>query len=235
MPVTLVDPRDPGFDDDRRRGGWVGGFEGPPTPIGGFYPPGQPSTDAYGRPVYGPFPLPILAPAAVAAESIDLGEDEVREVLPGSGNVYDVVWDAPIRVPQSKIEEYGVILQPRVRPGLPEDARPEIFGAPTLGRPIEEEPMADWGDLVDFGIDILQQRITGTPPSASGLQAVNLPPSVIPSAGGTMTMAQYQKCKPRRRRRRLLTPTDLSDLAALKTITGNNDALKMAVIKAIRR
>lgn len=38
----------------------------------------------------------------------------------------------------------------------------------------------------------------------------------------------------RRRRRRLLTDRDLGDLAALKTITGNNDALKMAVIKAVR-
>ncbi len=38
----------------------------------------------------------------------------------------------------------------------------------------------------------------------------------------------------RRRRRRLLTARDLGDLAALKAITGNNDALKMAVIKAVR-
>lgn len=39
----------------------------------------------------------------------------------------------------------------------------------------------------------------------------------------------------RRRRRRLLTPTDFGDLALLKTLTGNNDAFKAAVIKAVRR
>lgn len=41
--------------------------------------------------------------------------------------------------------------------------------------------------------------------------------------------------KRRRRRRRLLTSSDFNDLAALKTLTGNNDAFKAAVIKAVRR
>ena len=43
------------------------------------------------------------------------------------------------------------------------------------------------------------------------------------------------KCK-RRRRRRLLTPTDLSDLAALQALVGKGStALNMAVAKAVRR
>jgi hypothetical protein len=39
----------------------------------------------------------------------------------------------------------------------------------------------------------------------------------------------------RRRRRRLLTPTDLNDLAALKTIVGGGQAMNFAVMKAVRR
>ena len=41
--------------------------------------------------------------------------------------------------------------------------------------------------------------------------------------------------KRRPRRRRLLTATDLNDLAMLKTLTGNSDAFKAAVVRAIRR
>lgn len=43
------------------------------------------------------------------------------------------------------------------------------------------------------------------------------------------------KKKKRRRRKRLLTECDFKDLACLKTLTGNNDAFKCAVIKAVRR
>lgn len=39
----------------------------------------------------------------------------------------------------------------------------------------------------------------------------------------------------RRRRRRLLTDRDFMDLASLKTLTGNSDAFKAAVVKSVRR
>lgn len=42
--------------------------------------------------------------------------------------------------------------------------------------------------------------------------------------------------KHRRRRRRLLTPTDLSDLAVLQSLVGKgSESMKFAVMKAVRR
>ena len=59
--------------------------------------------------------------------------------------------------------------------------------------------------------------------------------AALPPGAASVTYDSWGRpCRPRRRRRRLLTNSDLKDLAALKTITGNNDALKMAVIKAVR-
>jgi len=97
----------------------------------------------------------------------------------------------------------------------------------------------DWGTIFSGAVDIWQgQQVGGAPQVyASPLQyaggggSVNLPPT----GGSDMDVCAPGYRRKRRRRRPLLTPTDLNTLAALKTITGNNDALKFAVMKAVRR
>lgn len=62
--------------------------------------------------------------------------------------------------------------------------------------------------------------------------------STMAGGNGKVTVdtktGKVTKCG-RRRRRRLLTPTDLNDLAALKTIVGGGQAMNFAVMKAVRR
>ena len=118
---------------------------------------------------------------------------------------------------------------------IPTDVETSVF------EPTEAEPTmaVDWGTIFSGAVDIWQgQQVGGaptvyTPPTsfAGGMAPVNLPP---PGGSDMDVCAPYGRRK-RRRRRPLLTPTDLNTLAALKTITGNNDALKFAVMKAVRR
>ncbi len=93
----------------------------------------------------------------------------------------------------------------------------------------------DWGNLartvldyVDGPADTITRFLPAPQQQFVGAQ---MPPQTV--TVNTQT-GKVTACK-RRRRRRLLTPTDLSDLAALKTIVGNTDALKFAVTKAVRR
>jgi len=116
---------------------------------------------------------------------------------------------------------------------------------------VDEEPdvplIEGWfGDI----IDVFQGQVGGAPvrsatppifnPTAPYNQYVGGSPTGIPAGrpaappGAAPVLDRYGRPCRRRRRRRLLTNSDLKDLAALKTITGNNDALKMAVIKAVR-
>ena len=93
-------------------------------------------------------------------------------------------------------------------------------------------------DIYDLGMEYIRQQIL--PPTdpmiVSGAgPPYTLPFSAIDVGGTTIPSTYYAPKKKRRRRRRLLTPTDFSDLAALKTLTGNNDAFKFAVLKAVRR
>lgn len=88
----------------------------------------------------------------------------------------------------------------------------------------------DWGNAA---IDLYQNWTTEAPGPQylTGAPAMN---QIPPPGYSTGTIGAKKPCR-RRRRRPLLTPTDLNTLAALKTITGNNDALKFAVMKAVRR
>ncbi len=108
----------------------------------------------------------------------------------------------------------------------------------------EDQEMADWGWIGDI-IDVFQgQQIGGgqatIQPYFNAAPAYMASPTGIPSGSAARppsaapVLDRYGRPCRRRRRRRLLTNSDLKDLAALKTITGNNDALKMAVIKAVR-
>ncbi len=103
----------------------------------------------------------------------------------------------------------------------------------------EDDEMAiDWGSVASGAIDIIQgqqvgggalpsQSYAGLPPTG-GLSGMPAKVTVDTRTG------QVHACR-RRRRRRLLTPTDLSDLAALAAVVGKGDALKLAVAKAVRR
>ena len=67
---------------------------------------------------------------------------------------------------------------------------------------------------------------------ASGAAFAQNPPAKVTVDTRT---GQVTPCR-RRRRRRLLTPTDLADLASLQTLVGKgSDAMKFAVTKAVRR
>jgi len=88
----------------------------------------------------------------------------------------------------------------------------------------------DWGDVIGGAIGTIGAQLQQPGPAPY--------PYTGPVAPRTLTYdtqtGQLKPCR-RRRRRRLLTPTDLSDLAALATIVGKGDALKLAVTKAVRR
>ena len=109
---------------------------------------------------------------------------------------------------------------------------PEGFGVATDGDP---DMAIDWGDVIGVGLgSVAQQLVGGSPtihPGPPSLQAANPPAKVTVD---TRT-GQVTPCR-RRRRRRLLTPTDLADLASLQTLVGKgSDAMKFAVTKAVRR
>lgn len=104
----------------------------------------------------------------------------------------------------------------------------------------EEAEMAiDWGSVVSGAIDIAQGQVAGPrlPPLSlaapmAGGGSFSYPAGqkvTVDTATGKVTLCR------RRRRRRLLTPTDLNDLAALKTIVGGGQAINFAVMKAVRR
>ncbi len=95
----------------------------------------------------------------------------------------------------------------------------------------------DWGglgeDIWDASLPGMVTRWFGDEPKP-GSTLPALPPRTVNGQRPTYTnMTSGRRC--RRRRPRLLTPTDLSDLAALKTITGGGQALNFAVMKAVRR
>lgn len=93
----------------------------------------------------------------------------------------------------------------------------------------------DWGEIIGGVADIFNK-----PPQiySPGFGGGSFPPATTTSTPRQVTVdtvtGEVKPCR-RRRRRRLLTPTDLSDLAALAAVVGKGDALKMAVAKAVRR
>lgn len=115
---------------------------------------------------------------------------------------------------------------------------PDYPGKP--GTVKETEMAVDWGAIAMGAIDIWQGQNVGNQPSVfnptnfagpSGGGGVAPGPAkvVVDTRTGAIT-----KCN-RRRRRRLLTSTDINDLAALKAIVGGGQAMNLAVAKAVRR
>lgn len=100
----------------------------------------------------------------------------------------------------------------------------------------------DWGDVIGGALGSIGRQMGGgySPPvvynpgfAPGGTAGLGVPPGTRNVTVDTVT-GKVTPCR-RRRRRRLLTPTDLSDLAALAAVVGKGDALKMAVAKAVRR
>lgn len=165
------------------------------------------------------------------------GEDTSTGGLEIPGGIYEMEkgetdWDEVYR--QYKIlnpDETEKELDP------PGDALPVEYGivVPHSTDEEETEMAIDWGDIFTTSIpDIVgmagQKFLGPEPQSYSGAPIAGTPAKVtMDTRTGKIT-----PCR-RRRRRRLLTPTDLSDLAALQAIVGKGDALKLAVAKAVRR
>lgn len=131
-------------------------------------------------------------------------------------------------------DETGHATIPITEPGewIPDTYEPAYPGQPQT----EETPVAmDWGD---FAQGAIQGVISGLLPGQTGATPPfsGTPPALTPTKVTVDTRTgAVTKCS-RRRRRRLLTPTDLSDLAALQALVGKgSSALNMAVAKAVRR
>ncbi len=93
----------------------------------------------------------------------------------------------------------------------------------------------DWGAVASGAVDIIQgQQVGGGMAPPAQLSYAGVPAALPAQVTVDTRTGQVKPCR-RRRRRRLLTPTDLSDLAALSAIVGKGDALKLAVAKAVRR
>lgn len=93
----------------------------------------------------------------------------------------------------------------------------------------DEQVAIDWNQVLTGVANVGAQRLIN--PSYGELTRPTTPAKVtVDTRTGAVT-----PCR-RRRRRRLLTPTDLADLASLQTLVGKgSDAMRFAVTKAVRR
>jgi len=171
------------------------------------------------------------------------GTNEVHTVLPGPvepapggtgvGPIVptDAIGAFPVGFDQG-LEDWGagVDLPGWVYQPIPDAPGTLDTTSPGWGVAEEEPNMAvDWTSVLNTAITGYQQPSF----SGGGASGSYAPPMPAQVTVDTRT-GQVKPCR-RRRRRRLLTPTDLSDLAALSAIVGKGDALKLAVAKAVRR
>ncbi len=92
----------------------------------------------------------------------------------------------------------------------------------------------DWGEVAGTVIGgILDDWGVTTPAPYGGPMGPVGTPLPTEVTVNTKT-GQVKPCR-RRRRRRLLTPTDISDLAALVAIAGKGAGMNLAIAKAVRR
>ncbi len=105
-----------------------------------------------------------------------------------------------------------------------------------LNPPVVSEVPAvaiDWGDIFGNVITDIGKGL-GVPNPFTGTQ-VSQPGGAMPAKVTVDTRTGAVTPCRRRRRRRLLTDSDLADLSALKTIVGGGQAMNFAVQKAVRR
>ncbi len=157
-------------------------------------------------------------------------------VFPGPSFEEPTVYTLPV---EDDEPEYVGIYGPRAEPTDWDD----FYEKYKVLNPEPEEDVAFW-DGVSAVVDVIQGQAVGGGfvggPTVQAYAPMGAPvPSSFPAAaGGKVTVdtktGKVTPCR-RRRRRRLLTPTDLNDLAALKTIVGGGQSMNFAVMKAVRR
>ncbi len=195
----------------------------------------------------------------------DAGWDPVAKVIissvinaVGYGNLEQGVYDQPEPViypvlsgPILEIPQKSAVPQqtnqPEFLPGWPEEWKKQPGDEPgwieDQWEYPQEEPVAFW-DGVSAVVDIFQGQTPGGNVMATPLAmaqptgGLSGPSGTLQTMGSKVTVdtatGKVTPCR-RRRRRRLLTPTDLNDLAALKTIVGGGQSMNFAVMKAVRR
>lgn len=199
---------------------------------------GSPGVSGSGDPaVPAPATIPVLG-ATVAAQA----------ALPAVG-----VGSVGVGEVQTAVEPGGVWVA--ADPGteeVNEDTHPELYGPPVIdigpergsegpgdygyAWPEENEVATDWGAVVGGVAQILTGNNSNpsvyTPHFPAGFGTTNTVPAQVTVDTRT---GKVTPCR-RRRRRRLLTPTDLADLASLASLVGkSSDAMRFAVTKAVRR
>lgn len=237
--VTMVLGPYEGFSDDEIDvGGWFDAIFGVDDPYGlpgplTWYDVALPTIipswttgslpTAVSDPAPEPIPAPEISPTVVVVEPESSTESRATVFGDGAVEARPVI--------QESTEVAGYEIPPF------EDSVEWIPSEPVEAGEDEgvTQVAIDWGNVVDFGIDL----------GSSWLQTGSVLPGIqqnlsgpAPTVPTTVTVdtrtGKVTPCK-RRRRRRLLTSSDLQDLAALATIVGKGDALKMAVAKAVRR
>lgn len=187
---------------------------------------------------------PSLGSGPLESGVFDRPEPEVLPVLLGSL----ARGIAGVSTPIVRTQAVSIEMEPErgggYQPGGPFETAPPtdwsevtiLDDAGTVPAQEDEAVAIDWGSVVSGAIDIAQgQTLGGGVPFAPQAFSGVAPGGALPREITVDTVTgEVKKCK-RRRRRRLLTPTDLSDLAALSAIVGKGDALKLAVAKAVRR
>lgn len=163
---------------------------------------------------------PVFIPPVAAGESDGTPSDDHGEAVfpPGSIFAPGQVWgpdNRPDDFPETPPAAGSVILPP---------ANPGIF------EPSGGTVAADWGDFIQ---GTLQSVISGY--VRGGVADVPSPSGVPAQVTVDTRTGAVTACR-RRRRRRLVTPTDISDLAALQALVGKgSSAMNLAVAKAVRR
>lgn len=97
-----------------------------------------------------------------------------------------------------------------------------------------DEMAIDWGNVISGAVDLIQGQTAGgfvpnSPSWQNGSGAAPPARVTVDTRTGAVTPCRH------RRRRRLLTSSDLADLASLKAIVGGGAAMNAAVVKAVRR
>lgn len=204
-------------------------------------PAGRPEALPIERPVALPTKTParpervILLPGVEHPWEEGLTFEEQRAIIIHNQNVRDA---KKPKEPKYVIPEEGqepVILDVPIEPQEPI----------TEIEPQENTEMAvDWGTWTqDLAGDYLRSKYI-RPASMPQIQPTAYVSPGAAAAAGTglgylveegIDMLTGEKKKCRRRRRRLLTPTDLGDLAQLQALVGKGEVMKVAVMKALSR
>lgn len=181
------------------------------------------------EPVPGPAVVPVGPQSLPAAVILRDGSTTTTTYYPeGESDVPDdITWE-------EVAQQY-----PWINEEVPQE--PDPYWLPGVGvrlggpNDVEQSGMAiDWGDVAGAALSTISRGLVGNP-TTGAVPASSPGSSTIQAAMASGTSGLRLASGRRRRRRRLLTPTDLGDLAALKTLVGNGDALKFAVMKAVRR